>query len=458
MTGRDFFWIFVAALAIRVLNSALIATVGGSFFIEDSPLYYAIVDDWVRFGAYVRDVGNGVLTREIERLPAYPAFLLGLETVFGRSNFAVAIAQGTLDALTCAILASSISGISRRLGLVVGGLAVLNPNLIIVSSMVTNDTVFLFLIVSSFWSIMRYGKSAAWGYLVLAGALFGLATITRPVFYYLIPLIGIGGVCLVLAKEWPASMRSGLVSLGFLITLLAPIWGVLQANHEAYGRYFMSIQGGVHLMGWVLPMTHPDTRELSFEEGAVVWAERHSEEMARHGIDESQLSGVEAVLARQSYALAQLMKVPLPDLVIAWVKGSVKNVVTPAVLLDSRMRDYQPDLSHVNRDTGIVQLFGQIFSIANPVWLAIGALAFGVSLVLTGLSIWGGWTLLIRYPVPTCLAVMYMGYILAVLGPVSNPKYRLPIEPVLMVFAACALVRLSDFLTSLHRKPSGQRI
>jgi hypothetical protein len=59
-----------------------------------------------------------------------------------------------------------------------------------------------------------------------------------------------------------------------------------------------------------------------------------------------------------------------------------------------------------------------------------------------------------RSPVTAALAVGFVAYFLVLSGPVAGPKYRLPMEPMLLVLAAIPLAALAD----RYRKPSARVI
>ena len=79
--------------------------------VDDSRLYADIAMNWLQYGIYgITDSGQVMPT--LSRLPGYPAFLAGVFTVFGWSNFrAVLFTQVAFDLFTCLILAD----IARRL-------------------------------------------------------------------------------------------------------------------------------------------------------------------------------------------------------------------------------------------------------------------------------------------------------------------------------------------------------
>lgn len=440
MTCREFLLIVAGALTVRWLNVLSIVLADGSFFIEDSPLYYAIVDDWIRLGAYLREAGDGTLYREWERLPLYPALLLVLEKIAGRSDAVVAALQGLMDALACGMVATLMAHYSRMAGWMTGILAILWPNLVIVSSLVVNDTVFVFLLVSAFWLAVQSRLQWGFGWIAAAGLCLGLAVITRPVILYFLPLT-VPAVFL-LTRD-PASarptVRAGVRAMAFSVCLAVPVLGVLKANHDAHGRWFMTLQGGVHLMGWVLPMTHPDSKGMSIDDGSALWAERLHQDQAERGFHAEEAPVADIMRDRQSFALEQLVKIPPIDLLTVWIEGAVKNFAMPAILLDNRLRALGPDIAEIDPALGPLEKALALLEVAHPVWVLIAVPAALAAAVFSVLQLFGAWLVARRYPVLSLFLLAYLAYLFGLLGPVSNPKYRLPVEPVLIAYSAAAI-------------------
>jgi 4-amino-4-deoxy-L-arabinose transferase-like glycosyltransferase len=103
---RFFLAAFLAALALRLTFVLHFPAV-----VDDSRLYADITMNWLQYGVYgITDSGHVVPT--LSRLPGYPAFLAGIFTIFGWSNFrAVLFTQVAFDLGMCFVVAD----IARRL-------------------------------------------------------------------------------------------------------------------------------------------------------------------------------------------------------------------------------------------------------------------------------------------------------------------------------------------------------
>ena len=411
---------------------------GGSFQIEDSPLYYAIVDDWIRFGRYIRIDDAGGMYREFERLPVYPAFLLALEFVFGRSDLMVAVVQAILDSFTCLFVLSAAIRYRPIVGVIAGVLAALSPNLIITSSLVVNDTLFLFLLGLSVFAMFRVRSGGMVFWVVLSGLALGTATITRPILVYFLPFVGTGFLIFAFPRSSGWVKRVARAAI-FIVAASVPVAGVLEATADAYGKPFLTRQGGVHLLGWVLPMTHPDTHELAQGDASAVWFGRFNEAMVEQGLDPDLMPPVEIHDRREAFALGQLVQVPPLALLKSWVRGSVLNLALPAILYDGRVRSLSPGgFSQIPGDSIFAKL-SVYFSEADIHWLAACLLAIVGAGVFGVLQVAGAIICTFRYPGTGISLLLAIGYILGILGPVFAAKYRLPIEPILIFFSAVAI-------------------
>ena len=143
------------------------------------------------------------------RPPLYPLFLAAVYRVAGDARSPVACAQALMGA-TVSLFAL---GIARRLsgpraGTVAGLLVACYPGLIVYTGLIMSENLFIFLFTGALWLLAR-DRAPAPGTYAAAGALLGLACLTRSVLVGFIPLVAIwlwlrgerrgGALCLVSA-------------------------------------------------------------------------------------------------------------------------------------------------------------------------------------------------------------------------------------------------------------------
>jgi hypothetical protein len=135
-------------------------------------------------------------------------------------------------------------------------------------------------------------------------------------------------------------------------------------------------------------------------------------------------------------------ELPLKAYALAWLEGMAINLGAPALIGDPRVRAlarpsfyhtpgsslWEKARSYLFADTGLYQLLLIIGLIAMLPFLALQAIGF-VMLART-------------MPWAAVFAAGVIAYFLVVNGPVASAKYRMPIEPVLIVLAAIPLAAL----------------
>ncbi|HWG59892.1 MAG TPA: glycosyltransferase family 39 protein [Candidatus Acidoferrales bacterium] len=70
----------------------------------DAPLYSSLAWNWLKHGIYGIPVFGALVPVDM-RVPGYPAFLAAIFALFGRSHFAVLMAQAVVDLASCVLIA-----------------------------------------------------------------------------------------------------------------------------------------------------------------------------------------------------------------------------------------------------------------------------------------------------------------------------------------------------------------
>src|SRR5262245_45215238 len=151
---RPFWTVFLLALIVRVLNLALLEG-HSAFFAEDDTIAY-----W-KLGAKLAtpDEFWPALLSTTDRMPLYPLLLAGVRSMFGDAPRIVAVVQAVIDAGTCALIAALGAAISPRVGLIAGILAALSVTLVVYSTQILTDSLFLFFFTLMLSSCARRRRS-----------------------------------------------------------------------------------------------------------------------------------------------------------------------------------------------------------------------------------------------------------------------------------------------------------
>jgi hypothetical protein len=142
---------------------------------------------------------------------------------------------------------------------------------------------------------------------------------------------------------------------------------------------------------------------------------------------------------RQEYGVSALTEVPIGALLLGWSQGAVLNVTLPAILYDERVRALSPQGFSTVEGDSLPERVAAYVADADPTWVAIAVAAAVGAGAMTLLHLLGLGLLLRWRPWIALLLILGAGYHLGVLGPVAAAKYRLPVEPVLLVLSAVAI-------------------
>src|SRR5262245_36704957 len=122
--------------------------------------------------------------------PAYTAFIAAVMALSGRSLLAVKLAQVLLGSLSVLlVLDLGRSWFGESAGRAAAWFAALYPNLIAFTHYLWSETLFIFLLLAGLVALSRQGGPPRVRAALLAGALFGLAALTRAPIAYFLPVL-----------------------------------------------------------------------------------------------------------------------------------------------------------------------------------------------------------------------------------------------------------------------------
>jgi len=429
--------VFVLALLIRLINIALLRG-DASFFAEPDTLMY-----WQLGGGLAKaDTFWPTLMGMTDRLPLFPLLLAGVQATVGEAPRVVAIIQATIDAGTCALIAALGAMVSPRVGLVAGMLAACTLTLIVFSTQMATETLFLFFFTAMLVAGARFLRRPSGGLALLAGLAGGLSLATRPAVAILlaaaIPLVFVGAL---VARR--GGVRALVMALLFTLGAVAPVAPALVRNAMHYGAVSLTAQTGEHLLLWIVPLVTQRADGTPYQASVDRLQERYRQRLAERDQTDSSNPFVLAAIKTQ-IAKEELARLPPAAFAKAWLEGMVVNLGSPALLDDPRVRAL-PKPSFYNTPGAGLSEKARRYLFDDPglfqVLLVAGLLGMVPLLMLEAL----GFVMLARMmPWAAVLAAGIVAYFLMVNGPVASPKYRLPMEPVLIVLAAIPLARLID--------------
>jgi 4-amino-4-deoxy-L-arabinose transferase-like glycosyltransferase len=408
--------IFGIALGVRLAYLLWQGTGPADTFHPDTPMFLAI--------AVSPDWWSGTS----ERLPGYPIFLALHFAAFGAEAYwAPLVSQCALDALACVAIARTAERVRPGAGAWAGILATLNPTQIVMAAVLLGDSLFVSCLAFGFLALARWWRGE--GGPAAVGVWFGLALVNRAVLWPFLPILGLA---MVWAGARRGAWRAAPVALGIVTLFAAPI---VAWNWVESGKVALSSQGPTHVALWWYPLVkeaHDGTPyALSVEEASAAFR------AAGGGAGGFADADIYDAIARQR--LAQL---PPQAFAKAWAMGAAINLASPATLMIPRAMWLPRTGFYATQGESPVlkvrNFLTQSSSASYLAWLAGGvALEWPVRFLAFAGLLAG---LASRAARPAALfAVAWVGFVLVVQGPVASAKYRLPIEPLAMVFAGYAL-------------------
>jgi len=187
LAGRlPLLWLFVAALIVRLLFNAVV--IGMEVPTQDT------FSDWKEYDLVGLSLASGTGFTiygqpYLIHPPGYPLFLGVLYLLFGHSYAAVKVAQSLLGALTCVlILLIGERVFTKRVGLVAAAIAAVYPHLVYYTGLLMSEVLFVFLSTLFLYALAMLRENFTLRRMAFAGVILGLASLTRPMLM-LIPAL-----------------------------------------------------------------------------------------------------------------------------------------------------------------------------------------------------------------------------------------------------------------------------
>jgi hypothetical protein len=326
---------------------------------------------------------------------------------------------------------------------IAGILSAVNLNMIILSTSLLTDTLFLFLFILFLFSLLQYLQNVRTRWLVLLVLFISLATLVRPSSYYLLPILLIGLV------SWRLWHRDAILKIGTLVVLYFVIVGVLlggihHRNYQQYGSTALVSQTGTHLLGWVVPATYQYSGQGSYQEGQQLAGERLALALQRDQLETLSTNPFESSLYKANVGKDILFELGLLNMIKAWVVGSTINLLAPSVAYAPALRAMEHPSFYETKGNGIVEkLFNYIKNSDGFLYLSILVVGTIISVMFSMLALVGLFKMISALPPITVTTLLLLvGYFFAITGPIIGVKYRLPIEPILTLFATYFLNRI----------------
>jgi hypothetical protein len=444
-------FVFLIALSIRSTYSALIFVTAGNAGLMgvDSIAYLA---NATAFAEGISQGRVGVL-QWLGPNPNIMPLFNGLLTLCVLLTGSIApllfvLIQGALDSVTCVATGRLAGALDNRLFKPAAVLACLNPTQIVLAGLVYTDTLFLFFTALFLLGAIRWMRAPSWRSSALLGVALSGAALTRVL---VVPWAAAMIIFLLLARMIGRDLRvRQIVQLTLAGAILALSMGaVALRNATQYGSWELTAQDGIHLNLWVVPLIR-EARD------GTPWA-KSFEEMQRRKDERFPAPDPNPFVQSRQHreiAMEELRGLRLHDIGRAWLFGAAINLISPAIIISPPVQTLPRTGFFATSGNSVTEkVMNFLFRSESRLYvriLLIGAVGVGIIRVI---QLFGFLTLLRNWGIWPELLVLgaWCGFVLLVNGPIASPKYRLPIEPVLMVAAAAGLVQMRSWLSGCRR-------
>jgi 4-amino-4-deoxy-L-arabinose transferase-like glycosyltransferase len=381
--------ILLLALVIRL---AAIPLVHQMSYTSDEKEYLAMGKTLLERGLFVDTNGDRAV-----RAPLYPFFTAGLLAVTGGARLPLHVVGALLGVLNVVLvfLLTQTFWVNRRAALLAAGGMALYPGLVIYSTLLQSETLYITFVLAAFLSFMRLADHPTVGRAVILGLFCGLAALTRVVFLGFIPIVAI-----LVAVRHGAVLRKGIGLAGTVAVVaaltIAP-WTV--RNALTLGRWVTICSGGGSslLTGNNPYATGTYRTNVGFDE----WFE--GESTARGGAAAHLMPETDRSAMSSRIALDYMLSHP-GDMLAGWAHKAYIFWIYPITHTDSDSR---------------IQMVAVGADLAVLVFAWAGVLAM--------------WFLRKRL-LPVFAALLFFSMAQVVLH--AEARFRLPLSPFLIMFAA----------------------
>jgi 4-amino-4-deoxy-L-arabinose transferase-like glycosyltransferase len=429
---KDGLIIFFLALLVRV-GYAFLFVEPEYLFTEDQTLYIKLAQQFP---------DSGFLGLTPERMPGYPLFIASIYSIFGEVMWNVILIQILLDSISCIMIATIAHLLFDKGFWIAGVLSSINLNMVILSSTFLPDTLFLFLFILFLFSFSQYlqNKNIRWFFLLTL--FISLATLVRPSSYYLLPILLIGLV------GWRLWERDTVIKISKLVALYLLVVGTLlgsihQRNYQQYGSIAFASNTGPHLLNWVVPAVYQYSGQGSYQEGQKLAREKLAFVLQNDHLERLPSNPFASSSYQANVGKELLFEFGFMNILKAWVVGSTINLLAPSVAYAPALRAMEHPSFYETEGSGIVdKLLQYIKNSSGLLYLSILAVGTIISIIFTILSLLGLFKIFSSVSlVTTTSLILLVCYFLAITGPIIGVKYRLPMEPILLLFVVNFLTR-----------------
>ena len=444
--SKNILIVFFLALIVRIVNLYFLIPDDFNFISEDQDIYVNLGMSILETGKFVYN-NDGIYTIETARMPLYPYFLSGIWGMVGFNPLVVIFIQSIIDSITCIIIGLISTKIVPRTFLLSGIVSAFNMNLVVSSGMILTDSLFLLFFTLFLWLTIFYLKEKRLKYLILLSLLLSISILTRPVPYYLIPILGFVFLWFLIfeKKTFNTIFLHILVFLSCSSILLIPL---LDRNYSKFDVVSITSQSGLHLSRYLVPLAIHFSEGVSYEEAVNEVTDRVKLSKQSGHIDEN--NPFKESYYESKVSIERLFELGILKTTYSWIVGSTLNLASSGVMTMPWVRSLPHNSFYNTPGENIIQKIAVFISDADSLkYLLVVIIANAISLILFIVKLFGVYFLVnmpYRYGgkwiVFFILGVIF--YFLLITGPIIGVKYMLPIEPLLTILLTIGFINIKN--------------
>ena len=177
--------IFILAFVVRLLHTK---------FIEAAPFASYKIGDSSKYDLWAQEIANGnwLGTEVFYQAPLYPYFLATIYTCLGNSIATVRMVQMFLGAAACVFMLNAVTNLfDRKAGVVAGVLMAIYAPSIFLESLIQKSILDVFLLSALLWLVSKTLKSNRLRWWLWTGLTTGMLCLTRENALVVIPVLGL---------------------------------------------------------------------------------------------------------------------------------------------------------------------------------------------------------------------------------------------------------------------------
>lgn len=425
--------VFLLALLARIVNLLILPLDVESYIFEDQRLYW----EWSLKNAYLpwSEISKDLLS---ERMPGSFLFFEFLQWITNKSLFLILLFQSILDSFTCVVIYKCAYLINKKYSFYTGLFASFSPLLIIISSQILSDTLFLFTFSLSLLYLLKYSKPNSSQYhIYLSGLMLGISCFIRAAAFPLI-FLSLPIIYFLIKSHKLNNIKATLVLLIFFIISLAPVFNRLMDNIIYHNSVSLTSQTGAHAAYWIVPGILSISDKFNRQQSIEYMNIRIQE---KGGLTNKPYADSKKMM---SVSLEVLYEQNLTNILYGWGRSLFLNIVAPSILIDPRVRNLEhSSFAEQGKISSWLMKNLENKESIKYIIVLITSLFFAI---FTFISLIIGFYCLVKYNVVfAILAFFIILYFSVLTGPTLSPKYSMPFIPIILYFQAIFIDKLFLF-------------